>query len=103
MAEAGGGGAAGQECAWERAQAARLPEEAGRDAEDSAGTFGRRRTGAHPALGPFRLSSVPDRETEAHSRPGTSGGANEEPNPGLRRVKAPTRPRVSTTRRAQGA
>lgn len=36
-AEAEEEGLPGQECAWERAQPARLPEEAGRDAEDERG------------------------------------------------------------------
>lgn len=68
LAKAEEEGLPGQECAWERAQPARLPEEAGRDAEDERGHLqrpggGGGRGGAHVRAGsrePTPRRAAPD-------------------------------------------
>lgn len=83
LAEAEEEGLPGQECAWERAQPARLPEEAGRDAEDerghpprSRGGRGGGQGGAHvrepgspPRAGPLQPRPFPRGDTEADITP----------------------------------
>lgn len=89
-AEAEEEGPPGQECAWERAQPARLPEEAGRDAEDErghpeglAGRGGRgrvasaphARTAASPPRAGPRDRPLAPRGRPRRASPATGGGA----------------------------